>query len=177
MLAMGEEPWRVHTVGFPAIDLIQDGNFATPTRVAERLGLDLAQPIVLFTQHSVTTEFDRPAEQIAPSLAALERLAREGVQVIVTYPNNDAGGRRDHRGARSAGRARGMPNMQLHRSLGRRLYHGVLALARRAGASGGLRRQFVVRHQGNAGLRLPDRQHRLASARPPAGRQRDRRRL
>ena len=30
VLAMGEEPWRVHTVGFPAIDLIEAGNFAQP---------------------------------------------------------------------------------------------------------------------------------------------------
>ena len=30
ILGMGEESWRVHTVGFPAIDLIQDGKFAQP---------------------------------------------------------------------------------------------------------------------------------------------------
>ena len=30
VLAMGEEDWRVHTVGFPAIDLIAAGNYATP---------------------------------------------------------------------------------------------------------------------------------------------------
>ena len=28
ILAMGEAAWRVKTVGFPAIDLIQEGNFA-----------------------------------------------------------------------------------------------------------------------------------------------------
>ena len=48
----------------------------------------------MFTQHSVTTEFDQAGQQIAPSLRALERLGAEGVQVIGTYPNNDAGGRR-----------------------------------------------------------------------------------
>ena len=129
LLAMGEEPWRVHTVGFPAIDLIQDGRYASPSEVAEKLGLDLSRPIVLFTQHSVTTEFDQAAEQIGPSLVALQRLAQEGVQAVATYPNNDAGGRRIIEVIRNWFGS-GLPNVQLHRSLGRHLYYGVLALAR-----------------------------------------------
>jgi UDP-N-acetylglucosamine 2-epimerase (non-hydrolysing)/GDP/UDP-N,N'-diacetylbacillosamine 2-epimerase (hydrolysing) len=129
LLAMGEEGWRVHTVGFPAIDLIAEGNFASPTELAAAYGLDPARPIVLFTQHSVTTEFDRAAEQVRPALAALERLAREGVQVIATYPNNDAGGRRII-AELEALEAKRLPNILVRRSLGRRNYHGILALAR-----------------------------------------------
>ena len=127
VLAMGEEPWRVHTVGFPAIDLIQADDFASAQDVRERLGLDLARPIVLFTQHSVTTEFDQAAKQVLPSLRALRRLATDGTQVIATYPNNDAGGRRIIAELETLGN---VPNIQLHRSLGRWLYHGVLGLAR-----------------------------------------------
>ena len=129
VLAMGEEPWRVHTVGFPAIDLIQDGNFASASDVKARLGLDPGRPVVLFTQHSVTTEFDQADAQLSPALAAIERLAADGIQVVMTYPNNDAGGRRII-AALEAFAARHLPNVQLHRSLGRWLYHGVLALAR-----------------------------------------------
>ena len=67
ILAMGEEPWRVHTVGFPAIDLIQDGNFASADGSRRRgSGSTSRRPVVLFTQHSVTTEFDQAAAQIAP---------------------------------------------------------------------------------------------------------------
>ena len=128
VLAMGEEDWRVHTVGFPAIDLISDGNYAKPNEVAENLCLDISAPIVLFTQHSVTTEFDIAGEQIEPSLQAMARLAQDGVQVICTYPNNDAGGkaiisRLEHFNSR------GLDRIQVHRSLGRYLYHGVLALS------------------------------------------------
>jgi len=129
ILAMGEEPWRVHTVGFPAIDLIQDGNFASLADIEKRLGIDPSRPLVLFTQHSVTTEFDMADIQVRPSLVALEALSSEGVQVIATYPNNDAGGR----GIISELEAfakRGLRDFQLHRSLGRWLYHGILALAR-----------------------------------------------
>jgi UDP-N-acetylglucosamine 2-epimerase (non-hydrolysing)/GDP/UDP-N,N'-diacetylbacillosamine 2-epimerase (hydrolysing) len=129
ILAMGEEAWRVHTVGFPAIDLISEGRFAGPEEIVQRLGLDLTRPIVLFTQHSVTTEFDQAADQLQPSLGAIEQLAAEGVQVILTYPNNDAGGRQIVEHLESFA-ARNLPNTQVHRSLGRHLYHGVLALAK-----------------------------------------------
>src|SRR5262249_13930386 len=121
-------------------------------------------PVVLFCQHSVTTEFDEAAEQVRPSLAALERLEREGVQVVITYPNNDAGGRRImaelHRAfgeaplefsspslrrapvladAPPAARVPGCcpprraPTVQIHKSLGRYRFHGVLNLIGRAG--------------------------------------------
>ena len=129
ILAMGEEPWRVHTVGFPAMDLISAGRFATPMEVVSRLGLDLAQPVVLFTQHSVTTEFDQAAGQVQPSLRAMCELAHTGIQVILTYPNNDAGGKAII-GELGALAAKKIPNLHLYQSLGRHLYHGILALAR-----------------------------------------------
>ncbi|MDH4188029.1 MAG: UDP-N-acetylglucosamine 2-epimerase [Nitrospira sp.] len=128
ILGMGEEPWRVHTVGFPAIDLISEGRYAKSDEVVERLGLDLERPVVLFTQHSVTTEFDQSVAQLEPSLAAIEQLAATGVQVILTYPNNDAGGQQIIQRL-EAFRECAVPNTQVHRSLGRHLYHGVLALA------------------------------------------------
>ncbi len=132
ILAMGEEAWRVHTVGFPAIDLIAEGRFARPEEVDAALDLDPQRPVVLFTQHSVTTEFEQAAAQVEPALAALRELAARGVQVILTYPNNDAGGR-SIIGRLEAFAAEGLENVQLHRSLGRHLYHGVLALARDPG--------------------------------------------
>ena len=92
ILAMGEESWRVHTVGFPGIDLISERRFASAIEVAEKLNLDLSRPIVLFTQHSVSTEFSQAAAQLSPSLLAIKQLATEGIQTILTYPNNDAGG-------------------------------------------------------------------------------------
>ena len=129
LLAMGEEAWRVHTVGFPAIDMIQENNFATPKELIPKYGLNLDKPVVLFTQHSVTTEFDQSKAQLIPSLVALKRLADEGVQIILTYPNNDVGGRFIIE-ALEAFMQEGHVNIQLHKSLGRYNYHGVLALAK-----------------------------------------------
>jgi len=129
ILAMGEEAWRVHTVGFPAIDLIAEGNFASVTEIREKFSLDLTRPIVLFTQHSVTTEFDKAPEQILSSLAAIEKLASEGIQVILTYPNNDAGGQAIIEKLIEF-RSNIHQNTDVRQSLGRYFYHGVLALAR-----------------------------------------------
>ena len=125
ILGMGEEPWRVNTVGFPAIDLISQKNFATPKEIEEKLQIDTTKRIVLFTQHSVTTEFNLAGEQIKPSLAALQELYEtKGYEVIVTYPNNDAGGRNIIKEIVKISQ----PGVKIFRSLGRYFYHGVLAL-------------------------------------------------
>lgn len=128
ILAMGEEAWRIHTVGFPAIDLISEGHFAKPAEVMERLSLDLGRPIVLFTQHSITTEYELVAEQIQPSLEAMQMLAAQGVQVVLTYPNNDAGGQTIINKLLAL-QAQSIFGIQVHRSLGRHLYQGVIGLA------------------------------------------------
>ena len=129
VLAMGEEDWRVHTVGFPAIDLIAAGNYATPDEIINNLDLDLNKPIVLFTQHSVTTEFDDAKNQVIPSIEAMVKLAGEGVQIICTYPNNDAGGQAIISELDKLDNKK-VAGIQVHRSLGRYLYHGLLALAK-----------------------------------------------
>ena len=130
---MGEEAWRVFNVGFPAIDLLARGNYAKPRELAEAYGLDLAKPVVVFTQHSVTTEFDQADKQIGPALEALYRMAQDGVQVIITYPNNDAGGLRIISAIDAFVKANPHENIQVHRSLGRYNYHGALNLCGREG--------------------------------------------
>lgn len=129
ILAMGEADWRVYTVGFPAIDLIHEGNYASQNEIVEKFSIDPLKPIILFTQHSVTTEFDLATEQIKPSLDALNFLAERENQVFLTFPNNDAGGRKI---INEIDRRRSLfhPNIQIHSSLGRYYYHGILALAK-----------------------------------------------
>ena len=89
----------------------------------------MSRPILLFTQHSVSTEFERAAEQVQPSIDAIKRLADEGIQTVLTYPNNDAGGQAIISVLDGFG-SMVYKNTQVKRSLGRYLYHCVLALAR-----------------------------------------------
>lgn len=129
ILNMGEESWRVHTVGFPAIDLIDNDNFASADEIVSRYNLDLSYPVVLFTQHSITTEFNLSAEQVRPSLDALKELSLNGTQIIITYPNNDAGGQAIISEIENIDLDK-FPNINVTKSLGRYNYHGILALAR-----------------------------------------------
>ncbi len=129
---LGEERWRIYNVGFPAIDLIVAGHFATPAEIEETYGLIPDKPVILFTQHSVTTEFEKAAQQVRPSLEAMRILAKEGCQVIVTYPNNDAGGRRIIKEIEKLRKER-LKNLRIYKSLGRYNYHGVLNICGRAG--------------------------------------------
>ena len=128
--AMGEEPWRIHNVGFPALDLVAEGNYASPEEIVERYGIDLVLPVIVFTQHSVTTEFDQAGAQVRLALKALKVLSAEGCQAIITYPNNDAGGRMIIEAIEELG-AEGHPNIQVHKSLGRYYYHGFLNICGR----------------------------------------------
>jgi UDP-hydrolysing UDP-N-acetyl-D-glucosamine 2-epimerase len=123
VLRLGEEPWRVHTVGLPSLDLVATGDFAGPDEVLEDLGLTTESPIHLFCQHSVATEADDAVAQLLPSLEALGRLTKDGHQVVATYPNNDAGGRRM---VVEIERLRDERGFTVVKSLGRRRFLGLL---------------------------------------------------
>jgi len=142
---LGEEDWRVFNVGHPVLDLAAAGNFASLKEVQEALQIDASRPTVLFCQHSVSMEFDQAANQVSPSLDAMRILAREGYQVVITYPNNDAGGRAIIEKIRALD-AEKLPNVTVRASLGRFLFHGVLNMIGRLGrgacvgnSSGGLK--------------------------------------
>tara|TARA_Y100001954_G_C15776003_1_gene587059 strand:- start:472 stop:1674 length:1203 start_codon:yes stop_codon:yes gene_type:complete len=131
ILAMGEENWRVKTVGFPGIDLIKEKQYSRSNELASELKINVKKPIIIFTQHSVTTEFDKAVKQIKPSLKALRKLLKDDVQIIITFPNNDAGGKKIIEEIKKWHNKNKMfSNLIFHKSLGRRLYYGLLNLAK-----------------------------------------------
>lgn len=126
ILNLGEEPWRVKNYGFPMIDLINQKNFATEKELLNKFKLNKNFPIILFTQHSVTTEYKKVLSQIKPSVEALKQLAKKNFQIIVTYPNNDLGGSiiRDQ----LLKYKKKYSSLNIYSSLGRYTYHGILNL-------------------------------------------------
>jgi len=126
---LGEEPWRVFNVGFPALDLVKAGLYAKPEDIYRTYSLDASKPILVFTQHSVTTEFESAADQVKPSLEAIEDAGREwGCQTLLTYPNDDAGGRRIVAELEKFAEKK-LPFIRLQANLGRFNYHGALNVA------------------------------------------------
>lgn len=91
IIKMGEERWRVHTVGAPALDSILNEPLLPPEVLAEKFGLDLTQPLVLLVQHSLTTQVAETVKQMSETLKAIVEI---GYPTVVIYPNSDTGGRR-----------------------------------------------------------------------------------
>lgn len=91
IIKMGEEPFRVFTVGSPALDTILKRELTPLTELAKKYGLDLSKPILLVIQHPVSTEVDQSENQIRETLKAIVELNH---QTILIYPNADAGGQR-----------------------------------------------------------------------------------
>ena len=133
ILCMGEEPWRVKVVGLPTLDLIRGGDYASENELVENFCLDLDKPILVFTQHSVTTEFQKAGFQIQQSLDALDRFLAMGVQCILTFPNNDTGSIEITSALKSFyanHKKKRNQTIFLMKTLGRFRYHGLLALAK-----------------------------------------------
>jgi UDP-N-acetylglucosamine 2-epimerase (non-hydrolysing)/GDP/UDP-N,N'-diacetylbacillosamine 2-epimerase (hydrolysing) len=91
IIKMGEDTWRVHMVGSPALDAILNEKLLPPRDVIKKFGLDASQPFILLVQHPVTTEVEQVKEQVTETLEALVAI---GYPVITLYPNSDAGGRK-----------------------------------------------------------------------------------
>ena len=85
---MGEEPWRIHTVGDNHIDPIVSGEHADPQAVAAHLDLNLDEPIAIVLQHSETTAPNDAYKQMVETLAPV---AESGIQAVVVHPCSDPG--------------------------------------------------------------------------------------
>ncbi|NNL35558.1 MAG: UDP-N-acetylglucosamine 2-epimerase (hydrolyzing) [Silicimonas sp.] len=127
---LGEEDWRIHDVGFPTLDLIRAGDFSPPDEVLAELGLTADRPLVIFTQHPITTSHGTAGAEIDACLTALDDVRTElDAQIVLTYPNSDLGSESIIQALEQWAAER--PDVVLRKSLGRRLYHGVLNLCGR----------------------------------------------
>ena len=87
VIALGEEPWRVHHAGAPSLDHLRRSTLLDRPALEARLGLTLTPPTLLAAYHPVTILKDTTAE--ADALFAA--LAQTPGQLLFVYPNADAG--------------------------------------------------------------------------------------
>jgi UDP-hydrolysing UDP-N-acetyl-D-glucosamine 2-epimerase len=90
IIAMGEEPWRVHFTGTPCLDLLQRRRLLSTAQVERQLGLSLKPPTLVVVHHPVTLLRDTTRE----ANALFSALAQVDSQLVFVYPNADAGSRR-----------------------------------------------------------------------------------
>ena len=89
VIAMGEEPWRVHHVGAPSLDQVVRGAPVDEAEFAAAVSGSLAPGTILVVYHPVTLDRD-PAAESEALFAALERVERP---LAFCFPNADAGSR------------------------------------------------------------------------------------
>lgn len=87
---LGEEPWRIHTVGAPGLDTILNTTLLPKKQLTERYSLNAGEPLLLVVQHPVTTQPENAANEMRTTMEVLTELK---IRTILVYPNSDAGGR------------------------------------------------------------------------------------
>lgn len=92
VIQLGEAPERVFNVGAIGLDHLNRSAFLSVDELATSLNFPLHQPYVVVTYHPVTLADEEPTASFTALLEALEQYP--DVQVILTYPNADDGGRR-----------------------------------------------------------------------------------
>lgn len=85
---MGEESWRVQTVGAPGLDELKELASLDRTALKIETGLDLDAGFLLLSFHPVTLELSETEAQIA---AVLDTIATSPLPCVMTYPNADPG--------------------------------------------------------------------------------------
>ena len=88
VIAMGEEPWRVHCAGAPSLDHLRRSALLDRVALEAQLGLSLTSPTLVAAWHPVTILRDTNAEADAFFAA----LTHAPGQIVFVYPNADAGG-------------------------------------------------------------------------------------
>lgn len=124
LIRMGEEAWRVTTTGEPALCSLLEDIEQVPDLHA-RLRLNANEPFVLATFHPTTFESMPAALQADLFIAALDGLPGA---IVLTAPNPDADS--EVFLAKFRAYAARRPSVQLHESLGARLYHAAMSQAR-----------------------------------------------
>jgi UDP-hydrolysing UDP-N-acetyl-D-glucosamine 2-epimerase len=87
VIALGEEPWRVHHAGAPSLDHLTRSTLPDRSELENKLGIAFKTPAILAAWHPVTIRRDTNEEADAFFAA----LAAAPGQLLFVYPNTDAG--------------------------------------------------------------------------------------
>jgi GDP/UDP-N,N'-diacetylbacillosamine 2-epimerase (hydrolysing) len=89
LLKLGEDDWRIHVVGNPALDRFLEAPLLPRAEVMHRLGVaDTAQPYGVLIYHPIITQLEAQEQHVA---TVLEALQQTGLRFFVNYPNSDPG--------------------------------------------------------------------------------------
>lgn len=89
VLAMGEEPWRVHCTGTPSLDHLVHSKLISQSELEGQLNTRIAGKCIIVAYHPVTLYKDslKEADALFQALANIQQ------QIIFCFPNADTGSR------------------------------------------------------------------------------------
>lgn len=88
LLQLGEESWRVHVTGEPALDLLKQIRLMSREELAASLGIDFNGPVIAVSCHPTTLDFGDGGVEVRALFAALQEIAGT---FVITLPNADVG--------------------------------------------------------------------------------------
>lgn len=123
VLAMGEEPWRVHLSGAPSLDHLRRSKIPEKSEILQKLNLCHDHKIIVVAYHPVTMYKDSTREQdeIFKSLESRKE------QIVFCFPNADTGSHKIMQQALEFSKSH--ENAQIHTNLPAQVYWGLLKSA------------------------------------------------
>lgn len=129
LINMGEEKWRIHNVGLSINDLVYNQKFINYRELKIKFNLKDNSPILILTQHPVTTEPYLSKTYIKIILQSIKYfIEKYNCQVIATYPNNDVGSEEIIQELKKFDKKH--KDFKLYKSLGNHIFHSLLNLCK-----------------------------------------------
>ena len=92
---LGEDPKYVFLVGSPSLDTIKNIDYPSKEEMCKKYNLDSSKKLMIFLQHTVTTEIKNVEVHIKNSIDAIkDAKEKHNAEVLAIYSNTDAGGKK-----------------------------------------------------------------------------------
>lgn len=121
---LGEEEWRIHVTGSPALDDIKGGNLYGREYLEKKYKINLNENLVLALQHSSSNQVKAAPSQMRATMEALKEINQ---QTVLIYPCSDAGGRQAIKVINQYGK---YPFLKAFKSLPRRDYLSLMKFSK-----------------------------------------------
>ncbi len=123
VLAMGEEPWRVHLSGAPSLDHLRRSQIPKRDAIEKQFQIQSSNQLIVIAYHPVTMYKDSAIEQHSLFAALADRKE----QLIFCFPNADTGSHQIMEKAQQFCRERS--HAQIYVNLSAQVYWGLLKRA------------------------------------------------
>ena len=92
VISLGANPSNVYIVGAPDLEAITKSDFLKPEEVVQQFKVDLTKPLIMLSYHPLLDEHGE--NEVEMKIVCESVLEFKNAQIIATYPNADAGGRK-----------------------------------------------------------------------------------